>query len=104
MLPTQAPSWVMPPVEGKHVVLVHAVAGILGWSPQRVRRVDDILRPTLASDRTRLYDVDRVLCLAHVMDNAPPVPRPITIRVKRLTRRHRDRYRHRPVHFIVGHP
>jgi hypothetical protein len=92
----------MPPALGTHVVLVHAVARFLGWSAQRVRGVDDILRPTLASDGTRLYDVDRVLCLARSMDNAPPIPRPITIRVKQLTRGLRDRYRHRSVHFIVG--
>ncbi len=91
----------MPPVEGKQVVPAHAVARMLVWSTQRVRRADDILRPTFAADRSRLYDVDRVLCLVHVMDNAPPVRRPLTIRVKKFTRSLSRRYRDHPVHFVV---
>lgn len=91
----------MPPVEGKHVVPVHAVARMLGWSAQRVRRTDDVLRPTVARDGSRLYDIDRVLGLVAVMDNAPPVRRPITIRVRKFIRSLSRRYRDRPVHFIV---
>lgn len=61
----------MPPRRSKHVVPIHAVARMLGWSAARVRRVDDILRPFRASDNSRLFDVDRVLFLVHTMDSAP---------------------------------
>jgi len=69
----------MPPVGSKHVVTIHAVARMLGWVAARVRRIDDLLRPTRAANGERLYDVDRVLFLVETMDNAPPVPAPIVI-------------------------
>jgi len=61
----------MPRRRWKHVVPVHAVARILGWSTARVRGVDDILRPFRLSDGSRVYDVDRVLFFVRVMDSAP---------------------------------
>ena len=61
----------MPPVGSKHVVPVHAVARMLGWSTARVRGVDDILRPRRLADGSRVYDVERVLVFVHVIDNAP---------------------------------
>ena len=61
----------MPPVQSECVVPVHAVARMLGWSAARVRGVDDILRPTRASDGERLYAVDRALFFVYVMDSAP---------------------------------
>ena len=69
----------MPPVGSKHAVTIHAVARMLGWTAARIRRIDDVLRPTRATNRERLYDVDRVLFLVETMDNAPPVPAPIVI-------------------------
>jgi hypothetical protein len=61
----------MPPVDSKHVVPVHAVARMLGWSAVRVRGVDDILRPTRLADGSRVYDVERVVFFVRVFDNAP---------------------------------
>jgi hypothetical protein len=71
----------MPPVGSKHVVTIHAVARMLGWTAARIRRIDDVLRPTRAgtANGERLYDVDRVLFLVETIDNAPPVPAPIVI-------------------------
>ena len=69
----------MPPVGSKHVVTFHAVARMLGWASARIRRIDDVLRPTRAANGERLYDVDRVLFLVETMDNAPAVPAPIVI-------------------------
>ena len=69
----------MPPVGTKHVVTIQAVARMLGWTTQRVRRIDDILRPTRAANGERVYDIDRALFLVETMDNAPPVPAPIVI-------------------------
>jgi len=71
----------MPPVGSKHVVTIHAVARMLGWAPARIRRIDDVLRPTRAGTATgeRLYDVERVLFLVETVDNAPPVPAPIDV-------------------------
>lgn len=63
----------MPPVQSDHVVLVHAVARMLGWTIARVHRVDDILRPTRAADGAYMYDVDRVLFFVRTLDNAPHV-------------------------------
>lgn len=59
----------MPPRGSKHVVPVHAVARMLGWSTARVRGVDDILRPIRLADGARVYDVDRVLFFVRVFDN-----------------------------------
>jgi hypothetical protein len=61
----------MPSVQSRHVVPVHAVARMLGWSTARVRGIDSILRPVRASDGLRLYDVDRVLFFVRVMDSVP---------------------------------
>jgi hypothetical protein len=69
----------MPPVGLKHVVTIHAVARMLGWTAARVRKIDDILRPTRAANGERLYDVDRALFLVETMDSATPVPVPIVI-------------------------
>jgi len=71
----------MPPVGTEHVVTIHAVARMLGWTAARIRRIDDVLRPTRAgtANAERLYDVDRVLFLVETMDNAPPIPAPIII-------------------------
>jgi hypothetical protein len=52
-----------------------------------------------------MYDVDRVLCLVRVMDNAPPVRRPITVHVSAFSRTvlrdYARRYPNRSIHFIV---
>jgi hypothetical protein len=61
----------MPPRQTKHVVPIHAVARMLGWSTARVRGVDDILRPLRLADGSRLYDVDRVLFLVYTLDSCP---------------------------------
>lgn len=64
----------MPPVGSTHVVPLHAVARMLGWSPARVRGVDDILRPIRAADGSRAYDVDRVLFFVCEMDEMEECP------------------------------
>lgn len=69
----------MPPVGTKHVVTIQAVARMLGWSTQRVRSIDDILRPTRAANGERFFDVDRALFFVHTMDMAPGGPVPIVI-------------------------
>jgi hypothetical protein len=61
----------MPPVQSEHVVTVHAVARMLGWSTPRVRGVDDILRPVRGSNAERFYAIDRVLFFVRTIDNAP---------------------------------
>lgn len=61
----------MPPVQSKHVVPVHAVARMLGWSTARVRSIDDILRPIRLADGSHVYDVMRVLFFVRVFDSAP---------------------------------
>ena len=76
----------MPPVGTDHVVLVQAVAQMLGWSTARVRSVDEILKPTRLSDgtRTRAYDVDRVLFFVHTMDVMHSMP---PLRVVRISKK-----------------
>ena len=73
----------MPPVTGEHVVTVHAVARMLGWSARRVRRLDDILRPIRLADGSRAYDVERVLFFVHVLDSAPThLPTVVDLKVR----------------------
>jgi hypothetical protein len=81
----------MPPVGTDHVVPVHAVARMLGWSAARVRSVDEILRPARASDGSRLFDVDRVLFFVNTMDVLESLPPLRVIRIsKKSARREGD--------------
>lgn len=71
----------MPPVGTKHVVTILALARMLGWTAQRIRRIDDILRPTRANTANgeRLYDIDRALFFVRTMDIADSLPGPIVL-------------------------
>lgn len=71
----------MPPVGTKRVVTIQAVARMLGWTTQRIRRIDDILRPTRAANGERLIDVDRALFFVRTMDIADSLPGPIVLDV-----------------------
>lgn len=71
----------MPPVGTKHVVTIQAVARMLGWSTQRVRSVDDLLRPTRAANGERFIDVDRALFFVRTMDIADSLPGVIVLDV-----------------------
>ena len=95
----------MPPVGTDHVVTTHAVARMIGWSTARVRRVDDVLKPTRVSDGSRLYDVDRVLFLVHTMDVMDSMPPPRVIRIsKKAPRREGDIYRYGEWYRITREP
>lgn len=61
----------MPLRRSKHVVLIHSVARLLGWSTARVRSVDGILRPMRRADGTRIYGIHRVRYFVHAIDSAP---------------------------------
>jgi len=71
----------MPPVGTKHVVTIQAVARMLEWTTQRLRGLDDILRPTRAgtANSERLYDIDRALFFVRTMDFADGLPGPIVL-------------------------
>ena len=88
----------MPPVGSKHVVTIQAVARMLGWTTQRVRRIDDVLRPTRAANGERLIDVDRALFFVRTMDFADSLPGPIVLDLtaeesRRIRRELRARWR-----------
>ena len=87
----------MPPVGTKHVVTVQAVARMLGWSTQRIRRIDDILRPTRAANGERLIDVDRALFFVRTMDILNSMPGPIVLDLtaeesRRIRREQREQW------------
>jgi hypothetical protein len=87
----------MPPVGSKHVVTIHAVARMLGWTAARIRRIDDILRPTRAANGERLIDVDRALFFVRTMDILNSMPGPIVLDLtaeesRRIRREQREQW------------
>lgn len=95
----------MPPVSTDHVVTVHAVARMLGWSTAKVRGVDDILKPTRLSDESRAYDVDRVLFFVQTMDVMDSLPPLRVVRIsKKAPRREGDFCRYGMVFRITREP
>ena len=87
----------MPPVGTKHVVTVQAVARMLEWTTQRVRGVDDILRPTRAANGERLIDVDRALFFVRTMDILNSMPGPLVLDLtaeesRRIRREQREQW------------
>jgi hypothetical protein len=69
----------MPPVGTSHVVTIHALARMLGWTTQRIRRLDDLLRPARAANGERVFDIDRALSFVRAVDMAPRGQVPIVI-------------------------
>lgn len=58
----------LPRARGNEVVLIGQVARALGWTTERVRGLDDLLRPIRLGDGARGYHVERAMVFIRQMD------------------------------------